>query len=126
MNKRIDFISIALLIFSSFLFGFNNFIISWFVFVPVLFLVNRISLKSAWIYGGLYGIFSSSIYVWWLVTYDFASMLGVWILFFLYCSVLFVLLKIVELYLSRIFFTDMLFFHKLLFGLIAYQKYNQM
>ena len=136
MNKRIDFISIALLIFSSFLFGFNNFIISWFVFVPVLFLVNRISLKSAWIYGGLYGIFSSSIYVWWLVTYDFASMLGVWILFFLYCSVLFVLLKIVELYLSKYsFFCQILLlmlyqfvqtlgFAGFNYGVIGYSQYR--
>lgn len=136
MNKRIDFISIALLIFSSFLFGFNNFIISWFVFVPVLFLVNRISLKSAWIYGGLYGILSSSIYVWWLVTYDFASMLGVWILFFLYCSVLFVLLKIVELYLSKYsFFCQILLlmlyqfvqtlgFAGFNYGVIGYSQYR--
>ena len=85
--------SFFLLFLSALIFGLNSSIFSWIVFVPLLYLVHTIDFKLCWLYGGIYGVLASSFFVFWLITYNFPAMIGVWILFFIYCSVLFVLFE---------------------------------
>ncbi|MDE7382467.1 MAG: hypothetical protein K2M99_01075, partial [Treponemataceae bacterium] len=84
---------VVLLLISSCLFGISNSFTAWFVFVPVLFLVKKITFKFTWLYGGLYGSLSYLFYVTWLFNYSKLAMAGVCLLYFFYCAILFFVLK---------------------------------
>ncbi|MBD5411798.1 MAG: apolipoprotein N-acyltransferase [Treponema sp.] len=84
---------VVLLLISSCLFGISNSFTAWFVFVPVLFLVKKITFKFTWLYGGLYGSLSYLFYVTWLFNYSKLAMAGVCLLYFFYCAILFFALK---------------------------------
>ena len=79
-NKLKSFlINISLLILGSFLFAFSNpgFVFSeglgflaWIAYIPVFVLVYRLSFKTVWIYGFVYGVFLYMLYVSWLVIFS--------------------------------------------------------
>lgn len=87
------FRNFVILIFSVFLFAIGLPQTSWFVFVPVLFLVEYSSWKNVWLYGGIYGFFSYFFYVTWLFKYSQVAMLAVCIFYFFIWAFLFVILK---------------------------------
>lgn len=85
--------NILLLFSASLLFGADNFITAWFVFVPVFFLIETVPLKRIWLYGGLYGILSYLFYAPWLIRFSIYAALGVYILYFTLCALLFMCMK---------------------------------
>lgn len=85
---------LILLVVASLLFGFNNFIFSWFVYFPVFLLVYVSGIKTVWIYGGIYGVLSYIIYLPWLLKFSSVAMAGVSLLYFVFCSILFLVLKL--------------------------------
>lgn len=130
--------SFFLLFLSALIFGLNSSIFSWIVFVPLLYLVHIVDFKWCWLYGGIYGVLASSFFVFWLITYNFPAMVGVWIIFFIYCSILFFLLKIVDLYFPKISilcnfillmlyqFVQTLGFTGFNYGVIGYSQYKNL
>lgn len=95
--------NIALIFLASFLFslanpGFifvNGFsLFAWIYYVPVFFVINRTSFKKAFLYGGLYGALSFSLYIYWMALRSYtAGFLFVVTAYFFYYAVAFILLK---------------------------------
>ena len=83
-------------------FGLSNCFTGWFLFLPVFLIIDEIRLRFVWIAGGLYGIFSYFFYATWLYTFSKIAMAGVSVLYFFYWAILFVLLKIIRCYFSKI------------------------
>ena len=91
-----------LLLFSScILFGADNSITAWFVFVPVFFLVEYVPLKRVWLYGGFYGILSYLFYAPWLIRFSIYAAVGVYLLYFTLCALLFICMKCAEIILPK-------------------------
>lgn len=88
---------IILLLFASFLFSISSSVTSWIVYVPVLVLVHNVSLRFSWIWGGIYGFLSYLFYATWLVSFSVPASIGVFFLYFLILSLLFLLLKLADL-----------------------------
>lgn len=89
---------ILFLLLSCILFGADNGLTAWFVFVPILFLVEYVSLKSLWIYGGAYGAGAYLCYAPWLVKFSISAAGGVYVLTFAYCAALFACLRLARLF----------------------------
>lgn len=83
-------------------FGLSNCFTGWFLFLPVFLIIDEFRLRFVWIAGGLYGIFSYFFYATWLYTFSKIAMAGVSVLYFFYWAILFVLLKIIRCYFSKI------------------------
>ena len=91
-----------LLLFSScILFGADNSITAWFVFVPVFFLVEYVPLKRIWLYGGFYGILSYLFYASWLIRFSIYAAVGIYLLYFTLCALLFICMKYAEIILPK-------------------------
>ena len=45
-------------------------IFAWIMYVPFLFIIKKTSLKSCWLFGGLYGSLCVGFYAYWLYTYN--------------------------------------------------------
>lgn len=91
-----------LLLFSAcILFGADNFITAWFVFVPVFFLVEYVPLKRVWLYGGFYGILSYLFYAPWLIRFSIYAAVGIYLLYFTLCALLFICMKYAEIILPK-------------------------
>ena len=43
---------------------------AWIMYVPFLFIIKKTSLKTCWLFGGLYGSLSVGLYAYWLYTYN--------------------------------------------------------
>lgn len=70
--------------------------LAFFIYVPVLLLVNLCSIKECIFYGGLYGSISYGLYCYWLYNFDPVCIYAVCIVYFLVFSAIFVLLKLIE------------------------------
>ena len=86
---------VLLLFASSIIFACDSSVTGWFTFVPVLFLVKKLEYKNVWLYGGLYGAISYTLYAPWLLRFSPPAMLLVQILYFILCAALFELLLLV-------------------------------
>lgn len=104
MSKRIKdvLINVALLVAGIFLFALphpTNLllsgipILSYFAFIPIFILIKRLSWKSVWFYGFLYGIGSYSVYVWWLATFNPAAMPVIAAMYGVYLMITFPIMK---------------------------------
>lgn len=127
-----------LISFSVFLFSIDNVVLNWFVFVPVLFLIQSVSLKSCFLTGGLYGFFSYFFYVFWLKDFNFQYLFLCSFLYFVILGILFLILKFVmqksekftEL---KLFFVLCIFeflktkgFLGFSYGILAYSQYENL
>ncbi len=80
---------IILLFVSAVLFALDGWASAWVVALPLFFLVKHISFRTAWLYGGAYGILSSVMYAAWLFKFSVPAMLCVWLLYFILYAFLF-------------------------------------
>ncbi len=71
-------------------------LLGFFIYVPVFLLIDKTSLKNAWLFGGLYGAFSYFLLAFWLTKYHFLTLILVCMLYFFYCGLLFTVLKIAQ------------------------------
>lgn len=102
-NKLKSFlINIFLLILGSFLFAFSNpgFVFSeglgflaWIAYIPVFVLVYRLSFKTVWIYGFVYGVFSYMLYVSWLVIFSPVGSIAIEAMYGVFLMLTFVAMK---------------------------------
>ena len=69
---------------------------AWFMYVPVFMIVYRSQYKTVWLWGGLYGVVSYSLYTSWLATFSSVGMIAVSFEYFVLCAVLFLFLKSAE------------------------------
>ena len=102
-NKLKSFlINISLLILGSFLFAFSNpgFVFSeglgflaWIAYIPVFVLVYRLSFKTVWIYGFVYGVFSYMLYVSWLVIFSPVGSIAIEAMYGVFLMLTFVAMK---------------------------------
>ena len=67
---------------------------SYFSFVPIFILIKRCSWKSVWLYGFLYGLGGYAFLTSWLATFNPAAMPVISIMYGLYLSIAFVLMKL--------------------------------
>ncbi|MCK9169220.1 MAG: apolipoprotein N-acyltransferase [Treponema sp.] len=74
---------------------------AWFMYVPVFMIVYRAQFKTVWIWGGLYGIVSYGLYTSWLATFSTAGMIAVGFEYFVFCAVLFLVLKSAEIFCGK-------------------------
>ena len=96
-NKITSFVlqhkKIFLLFVSAIFTGIDNSFTAWFSYVTVYFLLDELSFSDAWLYGGLYGVFSAFYYAFWLFKFSIPAMLCIWILFFFFYALQFEALK---------------------------------
>ena len=80
-NKNLKDISVCslLVIAGAFLFAFSNpnpilkqgfAFTAWIMYVPYFFLIKKSSLKTCWLYSGIYGLLVVSLYAYWLYNYN--------------------------------------------------------
>lgn len=81
----------------NFIFSDGLGLLVFFLYFPILILVHRCSLKSLWIYGGLFGALSYLLFAYWLVNYHFITLILVCLLYFFLYALLLTGLKISEL-----------------------------
>ena len=100
--KRSKLFAFALLLFSvfflvlsqpSFLFEDGLSFFAWIAYIPFFFLLDLISLKKSFLWGGLYGFFSYALMCPWLSSFGFLALLFVCFLFAFYNSILFFLVS---------------------------------
>ncbi len=94
--------SVFLLLLSSALFWLSNpniffedglSILAWISYLPVLFLIRKITLGKSVFYGAVYGALSYGLYGYWLQSFHPLGLIIVCIGYFIICSILFVVLK---------------------------------
>ena len=73
-------------------FGF----LAWFYYIPLLFLIHKASIKSVWLYGGLFGLLFYSGYAYWLVNYGLECLIFICCLYFVEYIFLFLFLKYID------------------------------
>lgn len=105
-NGKISFIHKLILLFAAvFSFFIANpntvikdgiFIFGFLIYLPVLFLVHFSTIKEAWIWGGLYGLFSYGLYAFWLKNFHPLTLYIVCILYFIILAFVFLCLKYIE------------------------------
>jgi apolipoprotein N-acyltransferase len=76
-------------------------VFAWFMYVPVFLIVNRVSCRTVWLWGGLYGVISYSLFTSWLATFSFIGMVAVGIEYFILYAVLFLVLKSAEIFCGK-------------------------
>lgn len=73
-------------------FGFLGF----FIYLPVLFLVEKSSLKGVFIWGGLYGALSYGMFAFWLKNFHPLTLYIICIFYFIIFSLVFFMLKVIQ------------------------------
>ena len=74
---------------------------AWFIYIPVLFIIQKSKLKTVWLTGFLYGGLSYLLLVYWLKNYDSFCLYPV-VLFYAIClALLFLLLKLTDMLFKR-------------------------
>ena len=105
-KKQNPFIIFIILILSSLLFWLSNpnilfndglGFLAFFNYFPLLFLIRKINIKSAFLWGGIYGALSYGIYAYWLNTFHPLGLIIVCIGYFIICAVFFTILKYTDL-----------------------------
>jgi len=76
-----------------FLFPKGLSLFAWCMYVPVLLCVHRASYRTVWLWGGIYGVVSYGLYIFWLFTFSTVAMTAVSFKYFILCSLLFIALK---------------------------------
>lgn len=71
--------------------------IAWFVYIPILFIIKRISLKAAPLAGAVYGFLYGYFLYNWLKNYDAYGIYAITLYFVIVMCIFFVILKVVEL-----------------------------
>lgn len=66
--------------------------LGWFCYLPVLFLIEKLNYKNAWLYGGLFAILFYSGFSFWLKNYDILCLAGILVYYFVFYAVFFELL----------------------------------
>lgn len=105
LKKKISNLSvnIFLLLFSVLLFFlanpnpvFNKGVgfIAWIYYLPILLLLRKTSLKSSWIYGFFFGLFFYLSFAYWLYNYGLICLLFICIMYGLFYSIFFTVLKL--------------------------------
>ena len=104
-NKKGLFLKLLLLILAALLFWLSNPNIlfenglgwlAWFNYLPLFFLIKKISLSKAPLYGGLYGTISYALYGYWLNSFHPLGLIIVCIAYFIIAALLFSVLKWAE------------------------------
>ena len=108
----------------------------WFMYLPYLFLIKKSSLKSCWLYSGLYGLLAVLLYAYWLYNYNPLCLVIALVVAFIGTGLLGLALKAIEkFYLKNAWFIQFLAictfeylrslgfmgFH---YGLAAYSQWN--
>ena len=75
--------------------------LSYFAFVPVFLLTQRVSWKSVWLYGFAYGTLCYCVFVFWLATFNPASMPVIAGMYGLYLMVAFPLMKVATVFFPK-------------------------
>ncbi len=84
--------------------------LGFFIYLPVLFMIRKSSLKTVWIYGLLYGIFSYGFYAYWLKNFHPLTLYIVCISYGIILSFVFLGLKIIEkLFLDKFWVVQFIF-----------------
>ena len=80
---------------------------SYFSFIPIFILIKRCSWKSVWLYGFLYGVGGYAFLTSWLATFNPAAMPVISLMYGLYLSIAFVLMKLAgSLWKKHFFYAD--------------------
>lgn len=87
---------LLLLAISILLFAVASPVTAFFCFVPVLFLIEKTSMKKVWLWGGIYNSLSYFFYAFWLFSFSKIAMAGVCVVYFIYGAMLFFFLKLAE------------------------------
>lgn len=69
---------------------------AWFVYLPVLLIIEKSELKNVWFFGGFYGSLSSFLLNYWLLNYDLYTIIPFTLYFFLIYSIFFLFLCVAE------------------------------
>lgn len=108
-NKKLSkylFNQIFLIIISSILFMLANpnFLVkeglgflAYFIYLPVLFIIKKASLKDVWLFGGIYGGLAYALYGYWLQSFHPLGLIIVVIAYILILALVFFCLKIIDL-----------------------------
>ena len=98
--KKIILLLISVLIF--FLSHPNSFFsdgigfLGYFIYLPVLFLMEESSLKTVFLWGGLYGAFSYGLFAFWLKNFHPLTLYIICIVYFLIFALVFFILKVIK------------------------------
>lgn len=98
--KKIILLLISVLIF--FLSHPNSFFsdgigfLGYFIYLPVLFLIEKSSLKTVFLWGGLYGAFSYGLFAFWLKNFHPLTLYIICIVYFLIFALVFFILKVIK------------------------------
>ena len=68
--------------------------LGFFIYLPAFLSINKLTLKNAWLYGGLFGFTSYFLFAFWLTKYHFITLILVTLLYFLFCALMFEALKL--------------------------------
>lgn len=100
INNHISLFCLTLISALFFVLSNPNFIITkglsfvaWFIYVPYLFLIKKVSYKNCWFFSGLYGVLSISGYAYWLYNYDSLGLIAAIIYYFIFWMICGYLLK---------------------------------
>ncbi|GHU43718.1 apolipoprotein N-acyltransferase 1 [Spirochaetia bacterium] len=121
MKKPIPILSNAVLVFFSvllFCLAHPNFIfkdgipfLAWFMYLPAMVVIRRVSLSQAPLWGALYGFVSMSVFASWISTYNLVAGVFVSLVYLFYFEILFFALKIaVLIFPKRGFLVQLLLF----------------
>ena len=98
--KKIILLLISVLIF--FLSHPNSFFsdgigfLGYFIYLPVLFLMEESSIKTVFLWGGLYGAFSYGLFAFWLKNFHPLTLYIICIVYFLIFALVFFILKVIK------------------------------
>ena len=76
-------------------------IFAWFIYIPILFIIQKSRLRTVWLTGFLYGGLSYLLLVYWLKNYDSFCLYPVIIFYAVALSLLFLLLKLTDMLFKR-------------------------
>lgn len=70
--------------------------LGFFIYLPVLFIINKADFKTVWFFGGLYGSLSYGLYAFWLHNFNSWGLLLACFAYFYILAILFLLLKLID------------------------------